>query len=558
MSIIKKKEAEIEEATSPVSVIQKTKADIETNIETSTETDTETNDAADASKKKHKLKKLEVRKHLILLTPMFILLLGILCYFAARWYSVVYCNTGFDSILFTITNNLGGVQPELIFAFLGNVILPTLLILTGIGFLLFFAAKKARSAGKHRAFFWFSTTVAAALTVALVSCAAEKVGLKEYIAGKMQKTQIYEDHYVDPKTVEINFPEQKRNLIFILLESMETAYFAEADGGASTVNLVPELYTLAQENLNFSHNDGVGGFRPVGGTTWTIGSMVGQTSGVPLVTPNNIIDRQNGYGEDGEFLPGLTTMQDILHENGYYQALMVGSEASFGGRKAYYECHNTDVVYELSTAQADGIVPEDYHVWWGMEDKHLYQYAMQELPKIAQMDQPFAFTMLTVDTHHISGYLCDYCQDEHGERYENVISCASKQLNDFVTWIQAQDFYENTTIVICGDHPSMDAGYFMRNVSDDYIRRCYNCIINPLADAVNTQNRDFSTLDMFPTILAAMGCTFEGDRLGLGTNLFSSQPTLMEELGVDEFLAQIGMSSDYYGREFRLDTEEIE
>ena len=39
---------------------------------------------------------------------------------------------------------------------------------------------------------------------------------------------------------------------------------------------------------------------------------------------------------------------------------------------------------------------------------------------------------------------------------------------------------------------------------------------------------------MYPTILASMGATIEGDRLGLGTNLFSSQETLIEQLGYSE------------------------
>ncbi len=34
------------------------------------------------------------------------------------------------------------------------------------------------------------------------------------------------------------------------------------------------------------------------------------------------------------------------------------------------------------------------------------------------------------------------------------------------------------------------------------------------------KNREFTTLDMFPTTLAALGCTIEGDKLGFGVNLF--------------------------------------
>ena len=83
---------------------------------------------------------------------------------------------------------------------------------------------------------------------------------------------------------------------------------------------------------------------------------------------------------------------------------------------------------------------------------------------MSESDQPFAFTMLTVDTHHIGGYKCDLCENEYTENYENVIACSSKQTAAFIDWIKEQDFYEDTAIIICGDHLSMDAEYFSRNI----------------------------------------------------------------------------------------------
>jgi phosphoglycerol transferase len=163
-----------------------------------------------------------------------------------------------------------------------------------------------------------------------------------------------------------------------------------------------------------------------------------------------------------------------------------------------------------------------------------------------------------VDTHHIGGYVCEYCGSNYEEQYENVISCSSRQVLEFVEWIKQQDFYENTTIIITGDHPSMDNGYFSRNVGDNYIRRIYNCFINCPVDTQHSKNRQFSSLDMFPTTLVAIGCTIEGDRLGLGTNLFSGVPTLIESMGYNRFDNQVSMASDYYAEQFRLEVPEEE
>ena len=53
-------------------------------------------------------------------------------------------------------------------------------------------------------------------------------------------------------------------------------------------------------------------------------------------------------------------------------------------------------------------------------------------------------------------------------------------------------------------------------------------------------------MDFFPTVLSALGCTIPGDRLGLGTNLFSDRPTLGEEMGIDRLNAAIRKHSDFY------------
>lgn len=73
------------------------------------------------------------------------------------------------------------------------------------------------------------------------------------------------ENYVDPRNVKLNFPKKKRNLIYIFLESMENTYMSKLDGGAYDINYIPELTALAEENLNFSHTDQVGGAYEVEG-----------------------------------------------------------------------------------------------------------------------------------------------------------------------------------------------------------------------------------------------------------------------------------------------------
>ncbi len=483
--------------------------------------------------------------------------IGALCLFSANWYINTYGDLGFDSILYTLFSDLGGVQGGLIADFALESLLPTYIFTAVIALLLFIKPKKQLKISffgkKEIKIFPFNRI--SAFVLSLVLCftmtfvAADKVRLIDYLVSNSQQTEIYDTVYVDPLTAEISFPEKKQNLIYIYLESMETTYFGKEQGGALPYNAIPELYSLAQENINFSHSEDVGGFLTANGASWTMGALVAQSSGIPLKIPSNFAD--NTYGKD-RFLKGAAGITNVLRQNGYYQVLMFGSDAAFANRDRYYLDHGIDKIYDLYTARKDGIIPDDYSVWWGMEDKHLFAYAKEVLTEISKGDKPFAFTTLTVDTHHIDGYFCEYCEHQYGEQYENVMSCSSRQVYEFVEWIKAQPFYENTTVVIAGDHLTMDSGYINRNVEAGYTRHVYNCFINSKAEAESTKNRVFTAMDMFPTTLAAMGCDIKGNRLGLGTNLFSSTPTLPEEMGYNEFNNEISKNSACYTVEFMM------
>ena len=52
-------------------------------------------------------------------------------------------------------------------------------------------------------------------------------------------------------------------------------------------------------------------------------------------------------------------------------------------------------------------------------------------------------------------------------------------------------------------------------------------------------------MDNFPTTLAAMGVKIEGNRLGLGTNLFSEELTLMEDIGESTLKAELKKKSEF-------------
>ncbi|MEG1638722.1 MAG: sulfatase-like hydrolase/transferase, partial [Erysipelotrichaceae bacterium] len=132
---------------------------------------------------------------------------------------------------------------------------------------------------------------------------------------------------------------------------------------------------------------------------------------------------------------------------------------------------------------------------------------------------------------------------------ENVISCSSKQVAEFISWIQQQDFYENTTIIITGDHLSMNTSLF-ENLPQSYQRSTFNTIINSSKQLKNDKLRSFSVVDLFPTTLSAMGVDIPGNKLGLGTNLFSNKKTIIERYGFNKVTNELNKKSNFYNNQF--------
>ena len=143
--------------------------------------------------------------------------------------------------------------------------------------------------------------------------------------------------------------------------------------------------------------------------------------------------------------------------------------------------------------------------------------------------------------------------NQYDEQYKNVISCSSRQVYNFINWIQKQDFYENTTIVVMGDHLTMQSDFFALEEGQEYDKTVVSIIINPAVETENTNNRIFSTMDIYPTTLSALGAKIEGDRLALGTNLFSEEETLLERYGIEYVNNELMKASKFYNDKLLVD-----
>jgi len=380
------------------------------------------------------------------------------------------------------------------------------------------------------------------LVAVTIAEAWDGISLGSFLSSQFQSSKFIEEHYADPKNVDLKFPEKKRNLIYIYMESTELTFMDKEHGGDFPENLLPELTALGEEGEDFAgegekRNGGIA----LPGATWTMGAIFGESTGLPL----KISIEQNSMDSQKHFFPSVTALGDILEEEGYNQKFLLGSVGYFGGRELFMEDHGNVAVEDFSYWKRKGKFPRNYWVNWGFEDEKLFLYAKEELENLGKAEQPFNLTLLTVDTHFPDGYVCRLCERKHPKnQYADVYQCTSRQVSDFVHWIQQQPFYENTTIVISGDHPTMDHD-FCNDVEKSYQRKVFTTYLNAVPGVEEKKYREYSTFDDFPTTLAAMGVEIPGDKLGLGRNLFSKTPTLIEEYGLKHVKKELEKRSDF-------------
>jgi phosphoglycerol transferase len=322
---------------------------------------------------------------------------------------------------------------------------------------------------------------------------------------------------------------------------METTYASREDGGIQEQNYMPRLTALAKENISFSDTDKLGGIYSTNNTNWTMAALFAGTSGLPFAFP---VD-QNSMNKYTKFAPEITSIGDILKRDGYRQVFLCGSDGEYGGRALYFREHGDYEIHDLFEARRRGEIPEDYYVWWGFEDRVLFRLAREELTRLAAGNEPFNLTLLTVDAHHLGGFTCEECGTEYADRTANVIACTDRQVGEFVDWCREQPFWENTVLIMTGDHPRMDT--CLTGGMEFQERRIYNSFLNARkTPAGKTTFRTAVMMDLYPTMLSAMGYEIEGDRLGLGTDLFSGTPTLAEEMGYERLNEEVQKYSQYF------------
>ena len=364
--------------------------------------------------------------------------------------------------------------------------------------------------------------------LAAVAALLQQFSVYAYVAARLEPDR-FATNYVEPRKVPLSAG-TRRNLVLIYAESLEQTY---GDSALFGRDLLADTRRLG----GFS----IPSYRGAEGADWTIAAIVATQCGVPLRAYTETDVRRRSAGKS--FLPGATCLGDILQAHGYTNVFLGGVPLSFAGKGSFLRDHGYTERWGRDEWEREGAVRAEFNAW-GLYDDRLYERARARLERLQAAGQPFNLTLLTLDTHNPHGFLSPYCRSIGARDFDGIVSCASRQIADFVAFMEKRGYLENTTVVVLGDHLAKPNPAYDKLQHAGEARRIFNLFIaHPQPRVARPEVLPF---DLYPTLVEMLGIQVEGRRLGLGSSAFADVETRpLQELSEDASLAALRSSGTY-------------
>ena len=378
-------------------------------------------------------------------------------------------------------------------------------------------------------YFFLSRKNIVILSVVFGFCCALISGFIHYQIYTRMDTTLYEDEYRKPEEIEYKFPSRKRNLLLIYLESFENDFDDEKSYGK---NLIPNLKKLQSEGV-FSNEH-----RILPGANYSIAALVSSMCAIPLkyTLKRDIWDTKF-------FLDNATCFPEILKNNGYQTVMLKAADIKFTDADIFSLRHGYNEALGVKEIK-ENFLKDDYKKYMGtfggVSDRTLFEYAKVKLGEFDK-DKPFFLTLFSLDTHMPGYHLDKKCDKVFGD-LRDAFMCSDKGVYEFIEWFKNTPFYENTTVVIVGDHA---LSYKLKGQAKAK-HGIYNVFLNVANGLAFDENKVFSTYDLAPTILEALGINLKPRAFGLGRSLFDDNKTLIDERGVIKFKLELMKNSSFY------------
>lgn len=243
--------------------------------------------------------------------------------------------------------------------------------------------------------------------------------------------------YVDKANLIVSLPDKPKNLVFIILESVEENFMNEEVFGDISKN----IKDIAYSGEYYSN------IPQINGSNWTIAAMHTLLCGSPRLynLMKNKLFKTVG-------LSRLVCLSDVLDVAGYNQLYIGGENKNFSGKGPFLKMHGYSTIYGDKEIFAEYDIPKENRWGWGVKDIDVFNIAKDKYQQLSKLDKPFNLTFNTLNSHAPEGVYDSRCKNSTDDGILNAVECTNDYLKDFIDFLKQQPNYEDTIVVIIPDH----------------------------------------------------------------------------------------------------------
>ncbi|TYR80860.1 LTA synthase family protein [Priestia megaterium] len=291
------------------------------------------------------------------------------------------------------------------------------------------------------------------------------------------------------------------NLIYISLESLQTFMMGYELHGEE---VTPFLNSLTKDQ-NTMYFDNV--FHQTG---------QGKTSDAEFMVENSLFPLPQGSVFTTKANNTYQAGSAILGQNDYTNAVFHGNGKTFWNRDEMYKSFGVDKFFDSAYYN----MSEENTLNYGLEDKPFFKESM---PYLKDLKQPFSAKFLTL-TNHFPYPLDEEDQtiephttgDKSVDQYFQTARYLDESLKQFFEDLKASGLYDNTMIVMYGDH---------YGISENHKRAMSEVMGKPINEFEQAQLQRIPLFIHAPGLEGGVNHTYGGQ--------VDIRPTVMHLLGID-------------------------
>ena len=283
-------------------------------------------------------------------------------------------------------------------------------------------------------------------------------------------------------------PEQKHNVIIVLMESMSSKFLTE-NRYPGLYKVTPNLDRLSKEGIFFSNTYASG--------TRSVRGIEAITLSIPPLPGQSIVRRPGNEN--------LHSLGSVFAKKGYDTKWIYGGYGYFDNMN-YFLGNNGFQIIDRNTWAENEIT---FANAWGASDEDTFAKVIKEADKSYASGKPFLSLILTISNHRPYTYP-DGKIDIKGGR-EGGVKYADYAIGEFIKKAQSKPWFDNTLFIFVADHTAGAAGDEEITLADHHIPWI---IYAPKLVKAQRIDTPVSQLDVLPTILGLLDFDYESHFYG--------------------------------------------